>query len=206
MILSLPNLEGRYELLDQMLAAGDVASVLISSNGLDEQAFLSSCKTLVPIIQSHEVAALIVGDTRIAGRTEADGILIENGLEALKDCIARFSPQKIVGCGGIRERHMALEAGECDPDFMFFGNLEKDIRPEPHRKNLALANWWAHMIEIPCAVMGGNSLQSAVDVATSGAEFVVLNKAVFDYSSGPAEGICKVNELLEEFGPRFDEE
>ena len=206
LILSLPIVEVGAELLDHVLAAADVACVLIGPGGLDEQTFLNRCKTLIPIIQKHDVAAIIVGDTRIAGRADADGILIENGLEALKDATARFSPQKMVGCGGIRERHKALEAGECDPDFMFFGNLDRDIRPEPHRKNLAMANWWAELVEIPCAVMGGNSLQSAVDVALSGAEFVVLNKAVFEYSGGPVEGVCKVNELLEEFGPKFDEE
>jgi len=206
LILSLPMTNIEDQLLDDTLAAADIACVLMGAGDLDEQAFLNRCRSLVPIIQKHDVAAIIVGDTRIAGRVEADGILIENGLEALKDAIARFSPHKMIGCGGIRERHRALEAGECDPDFLFFGNLDRDIRPEPHRKNLALANWWAELVEIPCAVMGGNSLQSAVDVAMSGAEFVVLNKAVFEYAGGPVEGVCKVNELLEEFGPTFDEE
>ncbi len=206
MILSLPLLEDTVELLDQTLAAGDVACVLLATNGLAGQSFVNTCKTLIPRIQEKDVAAIIVGDTRIAGRANADGILIEDGQDALKDAIARFSPQKIVGCGGIRKRHKALEAGECNPDFVFFGDLDRDIRPEPHRKNLALASWWAQMVEIPCAVMGGNSPDSAVDVALTGAEFVVLNKAVFNYPGGPAEGICKVNELLDKFGPKFDEE
>ncbi len=210
LILTLPDFNNASEKLEQALSGGDVASVFlhsgISDNAIGEQEFLSLCKKLVPLIQSHGAAAIVGGDTRIAGRAEADGYLIEDGMEALKDACARFSPHKIVGCGNIRERHRALEAGEINPDFMFFGKLDRDIRPEPHKKNLKLGNWWAQMVEIPCAIMGGNSIESTIDVAQSGAEFVVLSKAVFCNEAGPAKAVGKVNELLDEFGPRFDEE
>jgi thiamine-phosphate pyrophosphorylase len=205
LILSLPALENAEALLEQALGGGDVACIFMGANGLDDQAFLSQCKALVGLARKHDVAVIVAGDTRIGGRAEADGILIENGLDSLKDAIARFSPQKIVGCGGVRERHRALEAGELNPDFMFFGSLDKDIRPVPHKKNLAMANWWAQMVEIPCAVMGGNSLESAIDVAMSGAEFVVLSKAVFADQDGPGEAVNKANQLLDKFGPKFDE-
>ena len=206
LILSLPLLDDAIDSLKQALSGGDVASILIAANGMDDQSFSNHCKALVGLTQESDIAAIVVGDTRITGRVQADGILVESGLEPLKEAIARFSPHKIVGCGGMRERHTALEAGESNPDFMFFGNVDRDIRPEPHRKNLALAHWWSPMIEIPCAVMGGNSLDSAVDVALSGAEFVVLSKAVFDHKDGPAAAVGKVNELLDQFGPKYDEE
>ena len=206
LILSLPSLEDAQSFLRQALGGGDVACVFIAANGMEEQEFLSHCKGLVPLIQELGVAAIIVGDTRIFGRVQADGILIENGLDALNDAIARFSPHKIVGCGALRERHRALDAGECNPDFMFFGNVGKDIRAEPHKKNLALASWWAQMVEIPCAVMGGFSIGSAIDVCRTGAEFVVLSKAVFDHKDGAGEAVRKVNEMLDEFGPKFDED
>lgn len=206
LILVAPPLEDACEQLALALSGGDVASVFVGAGDMDEQAFLNHCKSLVGVIQQHDCAAIVAGDTRIAGRSDADGYLIENGLEALKDATARFSPQKIVGCGGIRERHKALEAGEANPDFMFFGAMDKDIRPEPHKKNIALGQWWAQMVEIPCAIMGGNSVESAIDVAMSGAEFVVLSKAVFDYDEGAKAAVGRVNELLDEFGPNFDEE
>lgn len=209
-ILSLPPLDEPVEalvaLVREAVGGGDVASVILSPNGLEERQFLDLCKAIIPVIQENDVAAIVAGETRVAGRAEADGYLIEDGMEALKDAVARFSPHKIVGCGGIRERHRALEAGELNPDFMFFGSLDKDIRPEPHKKNLALANWWSPMVEIPCAVMGGNTLESAIDVALSGAEFVVLSKAVFCHEGGAGAAVGKANELLDEFGPKFDEE
>lgn len=211
LILTLPLFEDAspdyaYSKLEDALGGGDVASVIIAENSMAEQEFLGFCKKLVPLIQSHDCAAIIAGDTRIAGRAEADGYLIENGMEALKDAVARFSPHKIVGCGNIRERHKALEAGENNPDFIFFGALDKDIRPDPHKKNLAMAGWWSQMVEIPCAVMGGNVIESAIDVANCGAEFVVMSKAVFCQNEKPGEMAGKINDLLDEFGPRFDEE
>ena len=210
LIISLPAFEGSDEqigpILARVLDAGDVACVFISAAGLGEQAFLSRCKSLVPLIQEKDVAVIIAGDSQIFGRAQADGILIENGNDALKDAIARFSPHKIVGCGAIRERHRALEAGELNPDFIFLGSLDKDIRAQPHRKNLAMADWWSKLVEIPCAVMGGNSLESVIDVAKSGAEFVVLSKAIFEHEGGPDKAVGQANELLDNFGPRFDEE
>jgi len=202
----MPLLDDAVSSLTHALEGGDVASVIITANGMDEQKFLHLCKKLVRLSQNYDVAAIVAGDTRIAGRSEADGYLVENGTEGLKDALARFSPQKIVGCGAIRGRHRALEAGELGPDFVFFGALDKDIRAEPHKKNLDLAHWWTQIVEIPCAVMGGNTLESAIDVAMSAAEFVVLSRAVFTHEGGPGKAVGKVNELLDEFGPKFDEQ
>ena len=205
LILSLPAVDDGENLLKQALSGGDVASVILSAGAMSEQEFLDHCKKLVPIIQEHDVAALVAGDGVAFGRSGADGILVESGFEALKDALARFSPQKIVGCGAVRERHRALDVGEQNPDFIFFGNLDKDIRAEPHKKNLALADWWAQLVEIPCAVMGGNTLESVVDIALSGAEFAVLSKAVFAGQLAPGDAVGKANELLDEFGPKFEE-
>ncbi len=182
-----------------------MASVILAANEMGEHEFLDHCKTLIPIVQDNDAAALVAGDSRAFGRAGADGILIESGLDELNDALARFSPHNIVGCGNVRDRHRALKVGEANPDFIFFGNLDRDIKPEPHRKNLALADWWAHLVEIPCAVMGGNSLESVIDIALSGAEFAVLSKAVFDHQDGPEVAVRKANELLDEFGPIFDE-
>ena len=192
-------------MLEKILTAGDIACALIDAHGMDEQSFLARCKNIIPMLQQYDVAALVVDQTRVAGRAEADGILINSGLNDVKDAIARFSPQKIVGCGNVRGRHQALEAGELNPDFIFLGALDRDIKPQAHRKNLDLAEWWAQMIEIPCAVMGGNSVSSVKEVALSGAEFVVLSRAIFDAGDEAAAQIVEANRLLDEFGPEFDD-
>ncbi|GIL01925.1 MAG: thiamine phosphate synthase [Alphaproteobacteria bacterium] len=204
-MLVAPAVAGGEHLLDAALAGGDVASVIIAPGDLDAAAYQQSCERLVPIAQHHGAAALACDDSRIMGRSGADGVLLTQPGSDLKDIIAQLSPNRIVGCAGARDRHRALEIGECDPDFLFFGRLDGDIRPQPHPKNLALAQWWSAMIEIPCVVMGGSAVDSVVECAASGAEFVALGLAVFTAIDGPEAAVRQANLLLDEHAPIFAE-
>ncbi|MGI9400896.1 MAG: thiamine phosphate synthase [Rhizobiaceae bacterium] len=205
LILAIPPLENAAGQIDAALGAGDVASVILAREALEDGEYERYCDRLVPIIQKHGVAALVCDDTRVLGRSGADGIVIQQPDENYREIAARFSPQKIVGFGGSFNRHRALELGEANPDFMYFGKTDGDIRPEPHPKNLAIANWWSELVEIPCAVMGGSSIESIVECAASGAEFGVLGLAVFADTDGPGEAVRKANELLDEHAPIFME-
>jgi len=190
--------------LEEALSGGDVASVIVPQYGLDDQAFQKRAEQLVEIIQVAGAAALIAGDTRVAGRVKADGLHMTGAIGDLEDAISKFSPKLIVGAGGASDRHQALEVGEHRPDYIFFGKLDGDIKPEAHPKNVALGEWWASMVEIPCIVMGGTDGASALVVAESGAEFVALRTAVFSSSEGPAKAVATINAILDEKAPRFE--
>lgn len=206
LVLVVPAIENSATALEQALAGGDVSSVVLVQGGLEEAAYQRHCEALVPIAQAAGAAALVAGDTRIVGRSGADGVLVETPGESAKDIVARFSPQKIVGLGGAKERHRALEFGEANPDFMFFGKTDGDIRPEPHPKNLAMAEWWSGLIEIPCVIMGGSAIESVVECAASGAEFVALGLAVFSCTDGPQEAVRRANALLDQHAPIFEQD
>ncbi len=190
--------------LQQALSGGDVASVILPQYGLDDQAFQKRAEALVQITQDAGAAAIISGDSRVAGRAKADGLHMSGSLEELGEAIEKFTPKMIVGAGGASERHAALEIGELRPDYIFFGRFDGDIKPEAHPKNVALAEWWASMIEIPCIVMGGNDADSVVVIAESGAEFVALRDAVFASADGPSAAVARANALLDEKAPRFE--
>ncbi|WP_117191837.1 thiamine phosphate synthase [Rhizobium terrae] len=190
--------------LEEALSGGDVASVIVPQYGLDDQAFQKRAEMLVPIIQAAGAAALIAGDSRVAGRVKADGLHMAGTLADLEEAIEKFVPKMIVGAGGAADRHQALEIGELRPDYIFFGKLDGDIKPEAHPKNTALGEWWASMIEIPCIVMGGSDLSSVLAVAESGAEFVALRAAVFSHSEGGAAAVAAANAILDEKAPRFE--
>ena len=198
LVLVVPPLENATELLQSALSGGDVASVILAGDGMEPAAYLAHCQALVKIAQEAGAAALVVDDTQAMGRSGADGIFLTRPDHDLKALVARISPQKIVGCGGARERHRALEIGEANPDFLFFGKLDGDIKPQPHPKNLALADWWSQMIEIPCVVMGGSAVESVVECVASGAEFVALGLAVFACTDGPQSAVREANRLIDE--------
>ena len=195
--------DGGKALLEAALKGGDVASVILPQYALPDHDFQKRAEVLVPLIQNAGAAAILRGDSRVAGRVKADGLHVDTGPADLADAMERLSPKLIVGAGGATERHTALELGEARPDYVFFGKLDGDIKPEAHPKNLALAEWWASMIEIPCIVMGGTALDSALAGAESGAEFVALREAVFSAPQGAAAAVAEINALLDEKAPRF---
>ncbi|MCI9864525.1 thiamine phosphate synthase [Rhizobium skierniewicense] len=189
--------------LQDALRGGDVASVIIPQYGLDDATFQKLAEVLVPIVQEAGAAALVAGDSRTASRVKADGLHVLGGAEALAEAMESFSPKLIVGGGNADDRHKALEQGESNPDYMFFGKLEGDIKPDAHSKNLALGEWWASMIEIPAIVMGGSDVASVVAVSETGVEFVALRDAVFGHAGGAAQAVAEANALLDEKAPRF---
>ncbi|HBT70028.1 MAG TPA: thiamine phosphate synthase, partial [Agrobacterium sp.] len=134
---------------------------------------------------------------------KADGLHVAGNAEALAEAVENFTPKMIVGGGNADDRHKALEQGESNPDYVFFGKLEGDIKPEAHPKNLALGEWWASMIEIPAIVMGGTDPSSVVAVAETGVEFVAMRSGVFDNAAGAAQAVSEINALLDEKAPRF---
>ncbi|OYR29023.1 thiamine monophosphate synthase/TENI family protein [Brucella pseudogrignonensis] len=191
------------KLLSAALSGGDVASVILDGGDLDEAAFQASAQKAVSVIQKNGAAAIILNDTRIAGRVGADGIHIEGKASELAEAIEKHTPKFIVGTGNLRDRHGAMEIGELQPDYVFFGKIGADNKPDAHPRNLALAEWWAEMVEIPSIAQAGNTIESVVEAAQTGADFVALGRAVFE-AEDPAKAVAEANRLLDENAPRFE--
>ncbi len=208
LVLIVPDIadaEEKARVVGDALKGGDVASVIIPQYGLDDAAFQKHAELLVPLIQDAGAAALIVDNSRVAGRAKADGLHISGNAAALADAIEKHVPKMIVGGGNAMDRHHALEIGEVQPDYIFFGKLDGDIKPEAHSKNVALGEWWSSMIAIPSIVMGGQDPASAVAVAEAGVEFVALREAVFADPALAATVVARVNAELDEKAPRFED-
>lgn len=189
--------------VEDALRGGDVASVIIPQRDLEEQKFQDVAMALVPIIQQAGAAAMIAGDTRIFGRCRADGFHVTGNAEDVLEAIQNFAPEKIVGGGNAKDRDSALSIGYTQPDYLFFGKIDGDIKPEAHPKNLKLGQWWAEFVETPCIVMAGSHADSALSVAEIGCDFVALGKAVFDNPEKAALKISEINAVLDEKAPRF---
>ncbi|PHR19379.1 MAG: thiamine phosphate synthase [Hoeflea sp.] len=206
LVLVIPDIADASQLaavVGDALRGGDVASVIIPQHGLDEKSFQKRCEALVPVVQDAGAAALVAGDSRVAGRVRSDGMHLEAGPTAMAEAIDKYAPGLIVGGGNARERHAALSIGEAQPDYVIFGSIDGDIKPEPHSKNMALAEWWADMIEIPCLLMGGTSTAFVEEMAQTRAEFIVFSKAVFADPADAARIVAEINAVLDEKAPRL---
>ena len=186
------------------LSGGDVATVLIDPAGRDEAAFQAFAEVLVPLIQAAGAAAIVVDDSRAAGRVKADGLHLSGGdIEALGEAVTRHQPRLIVGASGFETRHEALEAGERMPDYVLFGRFGADADAEPHHKSVALAEWWAEIVELPCIVLGGGDMSTLEAAAETGAEFIALSRAVFGENVDPAAAVGAANEAFDAFFERI---
>ncbi|TIT97977.1 MAG: thiamine phosphate synthase, partial [Mesorhizobium sp.] len=184
---------------------GDIASLILPDNGMDDATFQAFAEKIVPVAQAAGIAVIIAGDSRIAGRVHADGIHDEANRQELAETIERLADKMMVGAGGAKTRDDALELGEERPDYIFFGRFGYDNKPEPHPRNLSLGQWWAQMIQIPCIVMAGSDLASVETVAATGTEFVALSSAVFADGLDPRAAVAAANALLDETAPRFED-
>lgn len=203
-LIAPPAANGEAERIEAALSGGDVASLIIPDYGLEESAFQARAERLCRLAQERGVAAMIAGEARIAARIQADGIHVEGTKDDLAEIIRKHQGRMMIGCGGAKNRDDALELGETQPDYVFFGRFGYDTKPEPHPRNLLLGAWWSEMIQIPCIVLAGSEIASVVEVAKTGADFVALTNAVFA-GQDPAAKVAEANTLLDEHAPLFEE-
>ena len=76
----------KRQVVADALRGGDVASVIVPQYGLDDATFQKHAELVVPVVQEAGAAALIAGDSRVAGRAKADGLPVtgtpeEDGIE-----------------------------------------------------------------------------------------------------------------------------
>lgn len=181
-------------ILTDCLKAGDVASLLIlpPANGN----YQTAAEILVPIAQEYGVAALLHNDSQIMGRARADGLHLDGPVEEVVTKVKAHSGEKIMGVSGVKTRHEAMEMGEGPIDYLFFGRLDGDTKPDIFPKMFKLAEWWSSMCEVPAVVMGGGTIESVQQAADAGIDFVALKTAIWN-SPDPVQAIKAGNILLD---------
>ena len=187
--------EAQAAALASALSGGDVASVIIAQDALDEAAFLRAAEILVPIAQAAGAAAIIAGDTRAIGRSGADGIHLTAEPRHVAEAIKKSGGKSIVGANAGKTRDQALDVGEERPDYIFIGKLDGDTHEDPHPRNLEMAEWWAEIIEIPAIIMAGSTVNSVAAAAATGVEFIALSQAVFA-ATDPKLAVIEANLIL----------
>ena len=185
------------EKLKQAFAGGDVACVLIYKPGASTKDLQATAEFLVPVIQDGGAAAIVYRDTQAAGRSGADGVHVDTSLEDLKLAIESFQPGQIVGTGGTKLKHDAMEWAETGVDYLFFGKLDLAEKEAAHDKTISAAGWWAELFETPCVALGGNSLETLDEVAGTGADFVALKDAVWQSDDDISAVVAEANRILD---------
>lgn len=180
--------------LPALLAAADVAAVLLRLKPSDPRSLISRVKALAGPIQNSGAALLLDGHADLVARAGADGAHLA-GIAAMEEALPGLKPDRIVGVGALATRHDSMAAGEAGADYVLFG--EPDARG--HRPSVeAIAErlgWWAELFEPPCVGFAA-SRQEAYEFARAGADFVLVGDCIWNDARGPAAALAEISEAI----------
>ncbi len=186
--------------VEQALAAGDVAAILLRLADDDERKQIDRIKTLAPAVQRRDVALVIEGHAAIAARAGADGAHI-SGVEAFAAALPLLKPDRIAGAGGLLSRHDAMLAGESGADYVMFGDPDRRGRRPSFEELEERLLWWVELLEIPCVAYAGHPDEVAA-LAGTGADFIALGEWIWTSPQGVAAAIGNATEQLLTLTPR----
>jgi len=180
--------------LPALLAAADVAAVLLRLKPVDQRAMISRVKALAPVIQNAGAALLLDGHVELVARAGADGAHLSS-LAALEDALPSLKPDRIAGVGGLATRHDSMTAGESGADYVLFG--EPDAGGErPSMEAIAeRLQWWDELFEPPC-VGFATTREEAAEFARAGADFVLVGDFIWVDPRGAKAALSDAAEAI----------
>lgn len=180
--------------LPDLLAAADVAAVLVRLKEADQRSMISRIKALAPAIQNAGAALLVDGHFELVARGGADGAHL-TGIAALEEALPSLKPDRIAGVGGLATRHDSMAAGELGADYVLFG--EPDAKGErPSAEAIAeRLQWWDELFEPP-SVGFAASLEEVSEFAAAGADFVLVGDFIWADPRGAKAALVEAAQAI----------
>jgi thiamine-phosphate pyrophosphorylase len=180
--------------LPELLAAADVAAVLVRLRDTDQRGMISRVKALAPVIQNAGAALLIDGHADLVARGGADGAHL-TGIAAMEDAMPSLKPDRIVGVGGLSTRHDSMAAGESGADYVLFGEPDANGQRPSAEAIAERLGWWEELFEPPC-VGFAISREEAHQFAAAGADFVLVGDFIWGDPRGARAALTEVAETI----------
>jgi thiamine-phosphate pyrophosphorylase len=180
--------------LPALLAAADVAAVLVRLKQTDQRTMITRIKALAPAVQNAGAALLVDGHPEIVARGGADGAHL-TGLAALEEAAPSLKPDRIAGVGGLATRHDSMNAGELGADYVMFGEPDANGQRPSAQAIAERLDWWAELFEPPCVGFAA-SLEEAHDFAASGADFVLVGEFIWADPRGPRAALIEADAAI----------
>ncbi|KPF73117.1 hypothetical protein IP69_00680 [Bosea sp. AAP35] len=164
--------------LMQAQAGGDLAAVILRLAESDERSRIEAVKRLAGPVQAANVALVVEASALVAARGGADGVHLTGGPEAVAEARSSLKGERIIGAGGLRARHDAMDIGEAGVDYVLFGEPRPDGSLPPLAAVIERAGWWAEIFETPCVAYAPD-FDSVPALVETGAEFIALGDWAF---------------------------
>jgi thiamine-phosphate pyrophosphorylase len=182
--------------LPDLLAATDVAAVLLRLKPSDPRTMISHVKALAPAIQNNGAALLLDGHFELVARAGADGAHLR-GIDAMAEALPTLKPDRIMGVGGLTTRHDSMAAGEAGADYVLFGEPDAQGQRPSIEAIAERLNWWAELFEPPCVGFAA-SREEAGEFATAGADFVLVGDFIWADPRGAKAALMDAAQMIRE--------
>jgi thiamine-phosphate pyrophosphorylase len=182
------------ESLPGLLAAADVAAVLLRLKPTDPRSMISRVKALAPAIQNSGAALLLEGNVDLVARGGADGAQL-TGIAAFEEALPSLKPDRIAGIGGLATRHDSMTAGELGADYVLFGEPDASGQRPSIEAIAERLQWWAELFEPPCIGFAA-SPEEAFEFAAAGADFVMVGDVVWADPRGAAAALKDAEQAI----------
>ncbi len=180
------------------LGAGDVASAIVALDSNEEDVWRTAALALINPTINSGTAFLLKDHMKLVTEINADGLHTDAGEKNMRQMVETLAPGRIVGAGGVTNRHEAMVAGETGVDYVMFGSWTSSDREELSFEDVKiLTQWWAQLIEVPC-IAPATSLQHVRELAEIGADFVAVRDFVWNHDLGPATAVAEINTVFDE--------
>ena len=180
--------------LPGLLAAADVAAVLLRLHETDQRTMISRVKALAPAVQDGGAALLLDGHVELVARGGADGAHL-SGLAAMEDALPSLKPDRIAGVGGLTTRHDSMAAGELGADYVLFGEPDANGQRPSVEAIAERLQWWDELFEPPC-IGFAVSREEAAEFASSGADFVLVGDFIWADPRGARAALIDTGEAI----------
>jgi thiamine-phosphate pyrophosphorylase len=181
--------------LMQAFAGGDVAAVVLRLADGDDRGKIERVKRLAGPVQASNVALVVEASALIATRGGADGVHLTQGPDAIAEARSSLRDERIIGAGGLRARHDAMDVGEAGVDYVMFGEPRPDGSLPPLAAVVERAGWWAEIFQTPCVAYAPDAGSVAALVET-GAEFIALGEWAFAEDCDIRETVAQANAAI----------
>ncbi|SNY90965.1 thiamine-phosphate pyrophosphorylase [Cohaesibacter sp. ES.047] len=188
--------------LEAAMNGGPIAALLIDCDEQQDSELQKIAQTIAPMAQKNDIAVVLRGDTRIAGRAKCDGLHINGDINDIELAVEDFSERFMLGAEGGNKRHIAMEIAETGIDYIMFGRLNAPTEEKIYDKALEMADWWSSLFEVPAVIIGGSDLSECETISSLGIEFIALREAIWDHEQGPEAAVREASALIAAGAPQ----
>lgn len=181
------------------LDGGDVACLQIRLKDVDDDEIRRVTDALLPIAQAHDVAVLMNDRPDLAVETGCDGVHIGQDDATYEEARRAVSAKGIVGVTCHNSRHLAIEAGEKDADYVAFGAFfPTGTKVAKATADPSILEWWSTITTVPCVAIGGITVDNCAPLVRAGADFLAVVGGIWNHADGPAAAVRAFNQMIAE--------